>query len=141
MRYAIVGSRTWPIPRAVINYVNNLPPDSMVISGGALGVDVIATQTAQIRGLDNMTFKPDWNKYGKAAGFIRNKLIVEAADVVVAFWHNQSKGTEHSINLARELKKPLVVYTAPVVTAVEISNLINENSDYRSVVHWQDITL
>lgn len=48
---------------------------------------------------------------GKAAGFIRNKQIVDACDMVLAFWDGKSKGTEHTIKLARLAKKPtFIVY-------------------------------
>jgi hypothetical protein len=54
-------------------------------------------------------FKPDWNKYGKSAGFVRNKLIIENADIVFAFWDGESKGTLISINIAKELNKKLYI--------------------------------
>jgi len=54
---------------------------------------------------------PDWNKFGKATGFIRNQQIVDACDVVLAFWYGKSKGTEHTISLAKKAKKTtFIVY-------------------------------
>jgi hypothetical protein len=53
--------------------------------------------------------RPDWNSYGKSAGFVRNRQIIKAADMVIAFWNGKSRGTENSIQIAKELNKGLVV--------------------------------
>jgi len=55
-------------------------------------------------------FYPDWDKYGKSAGFRRNKLIIDEADKILAFWDGKSKGTKHSIDLAIEAGKPIDIY-------------------------------
>jgi hypothetical protein len=49
----------------------------------------------------------DWAKYGPAAGPIRNKEIIDACDVVIAFWDGKSKGTANSIKLAKCKCSPL----------------------------------
>jgi hypothetical protein len=109
MKVAIVGSRGYPNLKAVKEYVENLPPDTTVVSGGARDVDTVAAQTAVAKGFPTQIFKPDWQKYGKAAGYIRNVDIVAAADRVVAFWDGISKGTKHSIDLAVKTGKPLEI--------------------------------
>ena len=38
-------------------------------------------------------FKADWNKYGRSAGPIRNKEMLDYADHVIAFYDGISKGT------------------------------------------------
>jgi hypothetical protein len=55
-------------------------------------------------------FKPDWDKYGKRAGFIRNELIINEADKIIAFWDGESKGTKLSIDLAIKAGKPIDIY-------------------------------
>ena len=45
---------------------------------------------------------PDWDKYGKSAGYIRNTEMAEAGDILVAFWDGKSKGTEHMINIMKK---------------------------------------
>jgi hypothetical protein len=52
---------------------------------------------------------PDWAKHGRAAGPIRNKLIISDADYVIAFWDGKSTGTLSSINIAKGLNKPLTI--------------------------------
>ena len=51
-------------------------------------------------------FPPDWNKYGKRAGYIRNAEMARYASeengALIAFWDTKSKGTKHMIDLAKE---------------------------------------
>jgi hypothetical protein len=115
MKVAIVGSRNWPDKKAVVNYVKKLPKGTIVVSGGATGPDSWAEESAKARGLETMIFKPEWEKWGKSAGFRRNTDIVLSSDRVVAFTTG-SKGTEHSIMLAKRYGKPVEIIrgeTAP----------------------------
>lgn len=100
-RVAIVGSRDFKNLEAVREWVNKLPPETVIVSGGARGVDRTAADAARQRGLAVMEFLADWNKHGKRAGFIRNQLIVENCDRVIAFWDYQSRGTNDTIRKAR----------------------------------------
>ena len=109
MKIGIVGSREFPDMNMVKEFVRSLPPGTTVVSGGARGVDQIAEMEAKACGLATIIFPAYWQRDGKAAGFIRNKLIVEAADRVVAFWDESSRGTLHSINLAKAAGKPVEV--------------------------------
>ena len=106
---AIVGSRTFSDRKAVEAYVKQLPNNVVVVSGGAKGVDTWAALAAQKHGLKVKIFLPDWEQYGRAAGFIRNQDIVDLAHKVVAFWDGESRGTAHSMRLAKDKNKPLTV--------------------------------
>jgi len=107
-KIAVVGSRGFNdyslLERTLTPY---LP--FVLVSGGARGADSLAERFADKNNLEKIIFKPDWDKHGKAAGFIRNRLIIEHSDVVLAFWDGQSKGTENSINIAKRLNKPICV--------------------------------
>lgn len=110
MKYAIVGSRDFERLDLVARFVQTLTPkEDIVVSGGARGVDSIAETTAEQIGVGVISFRPDWETYGKKAGIIRNKWIIDEADRVVAFWDGKSKGTKHSIDLAIQSGKPLIV--------------------------------
>lgn len=90
-----------------------------VISGGAKGADQLSAQWVRARAgwakaapeVKLTEYLPDWERYGKRAGFIRNEDIVKSADMVVAFWDSVSKGTQNSLSIAKRLKIPtLVIY-------------------------------
>lgn len=106
---AIIGSRDFDRLDLVVEYVQALPKGTVVVSGGARGVDRIATVTAHNAGLVTKVFYPDWEGLGKGAGFARNAQIIEAADRVVAFWDGKSTGTLDSIKKAMAAKKPIEV--------------------------------
>jgi hypothetical protein len=110
MNIAIVGSRKYSNLPKVSSYVRSLPPGTVVVSGGAQGVDRAAEFAALSVGLGTIIFLPNWEKYGKKAGFLRNMDIVKQADKLVAFWDGESKGTLHSINLAKEKGISVEIY-------------------------------
>lgn len=79
------------------------------VSGGAIGADTFAEDYAKEIGKTTKVFKPDWKKHGKAAGYIRNKVIWDNADCGIAFWDGKSKGTSHSFKIAADSNKLLVI--------------------------------
>lgn len=75
---------------------------SEIISGHATGADQMAEMYADERGIDATIFPAEWNKHGKAAGFIRNKQMLEEGqpDLVVAF--PGGRGTQMMMDIARK---------------------------------------
>lgn len=110
---AIVGSREWPEPDAVRDYVLSLDKDVTVVSGGATGVDTWAQIAAEERGMATIIYRPDWNTHGKKAGILRNVTIVDNSDRVVAFWDGSSTGTKHTIDYARSKGKQVLIFKPP----------------------------
>lgn len=108
-RIAVVGSRDFPHQHLVERFVYLLPKRWTVVSGGARGVDKWAEETAKQWRRPTKIYRPEWNKYGKKAGYIRNNQIVRNSDVVVAFWDGQSRGTKHSMQLAEYFGKPCII--------------------------------
>lgn len=111
MKIAIVGSREFRKLHLVAEYVDTLPLDTVVVSGGAVGVDKEAERAARARGLAVQIFPADWPRFGKRAGMLRNAEIVAACDSMVAFWDGKSSGTKDSIARARKIGKPCTVIT------------------------------
>lgn len=109
MKYGVVGSRDFDNLKLVRDFVSRLNEDDVVVSGGARGVDKTAARAARSRGLHVIEHIPDWEKLGKSAGYVRNKDIVNDCDVLVAFWDGRSRGTMHSILLARKAKKKVFI--------------------------------
>ena len=84
-------------------------PDVEIVSGTARGADALGESYAHKNKLPIKQFPADWNKYGKAAGPIRNKQMAEYADACIVFWDGKSRGTKSMINLATEQGIPIRV--------------------------------
>ena len=119
MKLAIVGSRDFNDYDKVIYHVSEyfgLGADGLggnyiteVVSGGANGADALGKKLAKEYSIKYTEFPADWDTHGKAAGYIRNEQIIKNSDKVIAFWDGKSKGTMHSINLARKHRKDTVI--------------------------------
>lgn len=109
MKLAVVGSRTFS-DYAFMKKILEFHSCTQIISGGAKGADSLAKQYAGEKGIPIKEFLPNWDKDGKAAGFIRNKQIVDSCDELVAFWDKKSRGTKHSIDLAETASKPVSIF-------------------------------
>ena len=108
MTIAIIGSRGITDKQYVYSKLDtifaNKKPE-LIVSGGAKGPDTLGVLWARENEVPVKEFMPDWEKYGRGAGFKRNTQIVEAADIVIAFWDGLSKGTKDSIDKAKKLNK------------------------------------
>ncbi|MEG1778773.1 MAG: hypothetical protein RR263_01630, partial [Oscillospiraceae bacterium] len=55
-------------------------------------------------------FLPDYSIYGKNAPLIRNKLIADYCDYLIAFWDFKSTGTAHTISYCIEHSIPFHIF-------------------------------
>jgi len=108
MKVAVIGSRSFNDYDKMKSILDDMEITT-IVSGGAIGADSLGAYYAKKHNIPTLIFKPDWDKHGKAAGFIRNKLIINSSDVVVAFWDGESKGTKHSIDIANKLSKEVII--------------------------------
>lgn len=85
----------------VLDFVHTkLHPITTVIQGGAFGADALADHWAFDRKLNRIEYPADWDKYGKAAGMIRNaEMLKENPDLVIAF--PGGRGTAGMVKLAK----------------------------------------
>lgn len=82
-----------------------------IVCGMARGADLLGKQYANDHLIKLAEFPANWAKFGKSAGYIRNKEMAKYANSLLAFWDGKSKGTKHMIDLAREYKlKVKVIY-------------------------------
>lgn len=113
MNLAVIGSRTFNnyglLCIVLDEYAIESNHNLTIISGGARGADRLAERYAYECDVGLQVFPADWDTYGKAAGFIRNKLIVDECDELVAFWDGKSKGTKNSMDHAKRQGKTVVV--------------------------------
>ena len=108
MKVAVIGSRTfnnYELLKATLEKYNI----SNVVSGGAKGADKLSEEYAKEFNIPTTIFLPNWEKFGKSAGFKRNHDIIQNADMVIAFWDGISKGTKSSIDIAKKLNKEVVI--------------------------------
>jgi hypothetical protein len=83
-----------------------------VIHGGARGADHLAATWAAANRQRQESWPADWERYGRAAGPIRNRQMLFAAkpDVVHAFPLARSRGTWDCVQAARMLGIPVAVH-------------------------------
>lgn len=100
MRVGIVGNRDLADLQPVCEYVYMLDRDDVIVSGDGGNVDVEAVRAAQYYCRNRFVFPAQWTRHGKPAGPIRNTLIVEHSDRIVAFWDGKSSGTGDTVRKA-----------------------------------------
>lgn len=109
MKVAVTGSRDFNDYETLKENISNIKNISLIISGGAKGADSLAEQYALENSIDTLIIKPDWKRFNRGAGLIRNKQIVDSSDMVIAFWDAESKGTAHVIEYAKKQNKEIIV--------------------------------
>lgn len=108
----VCGSRSWKFPhqaRILHSKLKELNP-SHIITGGAEGADRLAELWAKANSIPVTIYTANWNRDGRRAGIVRNKLMLDKnPDMVVAFWDGLSRGTKHTITEAEKRKIPVEV--------------------------------
>lgn len=113
MKLAVIGSRDFDNYKQLKIVLNELLKSfsiNCIVSGGANGADSLAEKYARSNNIPIEIYKPDWEKYGRGAGFIRNTTIWDNSDLGIAFWDGKSKGTQHSFKIAKKQQKDLYVF-------------------------------
>ena len=105
MRLGIVGSRTFNDFDFLCEKLKDFTEISLIVSGGANGADKMGELYAKLNDIPTKIFKPDWSKYGRRAGYLRNIDIVEESDVIIAFWDGKSKGTQLTFEIIEKHNK------------------------------------
>lgn len=112
MKIAVIGSRSFNdyvfLKDTLLKIISGISSDVTIVSGGAKGADILSEKFARENNLQTEIYLPDWKKFGRGAGIVRNKDIVNASDIVVAFWDGKSKGTLSSINIAKKQNKKII---------------------------------
>lgn len=112
-RIIIAGSREFNNYGLLVNKVTHLIREKskthniIIISGMARGADKLGEYWAETTGYKVERYPADWNRYGKRAGYIRNKQMAEVADALIAFNKspNGTNGTNNMIQIMKEMKK------------------------------------
>ena len=105
-RILITGSRDWVDASVIEKELKNLFTlwgcEVTFISGHCpTGADAIGEKVAKEFGWTLELYPAQWAQYGKSAGFIRNKKMIESkADICLAFIRNGSRGASGTAKLA-----------------------------------------
>ena len=116
IKVLICGDRNWTDARTVRDFVKSLPTGAIIIHGAAKGTDSIAGEEGNKHGYEVRAYPADWERYGRAAGPIRNQqmLDLERPQLVVAFHDNldSSRGTKDMVQRAKCLGIPVKLCTS-----------------------------
>lgn len=110
LKLSVIGSRSFQNEDLLCNTIEGISDSiTLIISGGAKGADELAEKWAKRNSIPFKPILPEWEKFGKAAGIKRNRLIVEESDFCLIFWDGKSAGTKSSIEFCKKLKRPFQV--------------------------------
>ncbi len=123
MKLAVTGSRNIndeaAIFSAIEEYIRDMrssTPDACIsiLSGGANGVQSVAKKFAESRGYDFILFEPHHEldrgiPFSARNFFTRNFALISNADAVLAIWDGNDSNTDHAIEVAKKLKKPIMI--------------------------------
>ena len=105
MRLLICGSRDWTDGDLILRGLSALRGVDVVMEGEAPGADTLARRAAEHLGIPVLPFPADWEKYGHAAGPIRNQRMLDEGkpDLILAFVDglDTSRGTADMVSRAR----------------------------------------
>lgn len=116
MVVAIIGSRGFTDAGLVRDVIAGLRREFgealEIVSGGAEGADTIGIAAARDLGIANREILPDESLWADRAHSVRNGQLVDAADLVVAFFASgpRSVGTAETLGIARAKGIPARIF-------------------------------
>lgn len=113
MKVIVAGSRdfsNYDLLCKKLDIILSQQKDIQIVCGEARGADSLGKRYAEEHGYVVLLYPANWEKYGKSAGFRRNKEMAQVADALVAFWDGQSKGTYNMIQLMKNKPTRVVMY-------------------------------
>jgi len=111
MKLVVAGSRgfdDYGLLKETLDSLD-LPPDTIIISGGAPGADRLGARYGYARGFMVVEMPAAWRAdghYNPRAGLERNKEMAQYGDALVAF-NMGTPGTSHMVRTMRRLGKPV----------------------------------
>ena len=127
-RILCCGNRNWSNYTIILEELKIFPSGTIIIEGEAKGADKLSAKAANELGFTVLKYPAKWAIYGKAAGPIRNKqMLNEGKPTLVIAFHNDiasSKGTKDMVNQARKaglsvkivnevkISSPLAIFTS-----------------------------
>lgn len=116
----VTGDREWTDREAVERAFDRFKP-SRLIEGECRGLDLMARAVAEARGIPVIAIPAEWDKYGRAAGPIRNDDMLDLnPERVLAFHNNLKKSIGTKDCVTRALKREIETW---LVTSLHILRL------------------
>ena len=132
MKLIIAGSRTFGNYKLLSAHLDDICARydiTEIVSGTAAGADSLGELYAKDHNIPVTRFPADWNKYGKSAGYRRNEQMAQYADACICFSVDNSRGTEHMINLAKKYRLKLRVVRLESLGRQASDDLITQNKE------------
>lgn len=99
----VTGDLTWTDRVAVRAALIGYGVQVKLLDGNARGADTLAHEVAKELGYETERFQAEWGKFGRAAGPMRNKrMLDQKPDLVIAFNDDNDKGTRNMIEQAKK---------------------------------------
>jgi hypothetical protein len=111
----VSGDRDWTDTELTLQRLLTLPIDTVLVHGGAPGLDLIAAEIGKYLGFTIYKEPAKWKLYGRAAGPIRNERMYDIykPDILLAFHGNiaRSRGTKHMVKYVLPTNTPIELFT------------------------------
>lgn len=101
-----------------------------LIHGAAMGADSLAAKEAKRRGFLIDGVKPDWDRYKKSGGHVRNaEMVKKSPEIVLGFIKGPSVGTRGCLSLVAKKQTARVIYlwdegTTHILTPSELAEYL-----------------
>lgn len=109
IRLCICGGRNYFNKERIyktLDYIHKHKP-FILISGGATGADTIGIKWSQERNIVCEVYPAKWKEYGRSAGPIRNKKMLDSRlDILIAF--EGGIGTQNMIDICTKAGVPVI---------------------------------
>lgn len=129
MKVLVCGDRKWSNHDRLYKVLDELHqqnPITLIIEGEASGADTLARLWAKSKNIPVEGHPAHWDKYGRAAGPMRNaEMLKSNPDLVLAF-HNKitfSKGTLNMLKRAQQANVKSILFTE--TKSIPVEELIN----------------
>lgn len=121
-RILICGDRNWSNKKRLFDVMISIirkHDTECIIEGEARGADLMGKEFAEYYRLLVHKYPADWTKFGRTAGMIRNKqMLDEGKPTMVIGFHNDissSKGTKNMLDISKKAGIKTLIVTETTI--------------------------